>query len=113
MQNVADYLNTELKALFPNSGVNAVVRTILGGDTISIYYINAASSKDCVFGIAMNDPAYMHISIDSDESCAEMLVKNDRNIKFRKINGKNSMEIARKVIAWFAKNREAILAIKK
>lgn len=113
MQNAANYLNEQLKAMFPNSGLRVHVRNILSSDCISLYYINAPSKEACVAGIDMNDPSYMHIYIASEGTTAECSVSNchRKGVKFRKINGKNPDDVARKIVAWFKKNREAILAI--
>lgn len=117
-QSVADYILSELTALFPNSGIVSHVRTIIGEPNIWVRYTNAKSVEQCNSNIWENDPAYMSFMIDyrGDRSwimapTMHSLTLRRNGVKFRKINAKSQKEAAEKLIAWLAKNKDAILAV--
>ncbi len=119
-QEIAEYLNTELKALFPTSGVSVYVRSVLGEPNIYIGYTNAVDRSQCSSGILENDPANMRYYIETDgvnKYSADRPIRHFTNkldeagVTFRKINGKSELEVAEKLLTWFRKHRDAILSV--
>lgn len=112
-QEIVNLINNELQPLFPDSFVLATVSTFVGEPTICFRF---ASSKNWSNGIIQNDKAFSSTLIQKDGK--KWAIDSDyfgmhRVVKFRKITADSEEQAARKLIAWFIKNRQAILDIPK
>ncbi len=114
------YLKTELTLLFTGRGVRVHERTIISETNIYILYTHAASAAECSMGIIENDHAFMKFCIDKEREGTWAAsfpithmgrVFDDGTVKFRKIKGKTELECAEKLVQWFTKHREHILAV--
>lgn len=106
----AQKLQDALDRIFPNSRNSSIVWKCLG-ESIKFTHINAASVADCSNRIALNDNGYICGLIQEDKGIFEIerpVIHPD--VKFRKITAKTEEEAVAKLIKWFEKNAEAILA---
>lgn len=118
--DIVEALNNELKALFPTSGVNARIRRLLGHEDVCVLYTNAQDVSQCSNRIWENDRAYMHFSIERNRDGSAYIEAptmhftnnlREAGVKFRKINAPDEATAATKLVAWFKKNRDAILSV--
>ena len=117
---VIEFLKTELRKIFPTSGLLIRPRTIIGETNIHITYTNAASSADCSNGILENDPAYMAFAIWSDRDGTFYIEKPTQHRavlsrigvkRFVTIKGKTEMACAIKLVEWMRKHSGPILSL--
>lgn len=110
---LANALIAQINALFPTSYAAARIGSLTG---LGFVYANASESSNAKFGILDNDPAFMkfifHIDVRGRTEI-EILTSNcHRNgVKFRKISNDDGLLAVSKLVKWFEKNREAILAV--
>ncbi|QDJ96230.1 hypothetical protein Xoosp13_43 [Xanthomonas phage Xoo-sp13] len=118
--DVINFLATELRKIFPTSGIRPLTRNIIGETNVYLYYTNAASKDDCQSGILENDPAFMMFSIDKDRSNGSYYIDaptshgrplKNAGVTFRKIKGTTEMACAIKLVEWFKKNGTKFLAL--
>ncbi len=117
---VMEYMKTELRKIFPTSGLFIRPRTIIGQTNIHFFYMNAAKPEDCVSGIPENDPAFMAFAIWNDRDGSFYVdapathgnvLRNAGIKRFNKIKGSTEMECAVKLVAWMSKHSTAFLAL--
>lgn len=114
---VCDYLNAELSAIFPTSNVRAHIRNILGRN-IHVRYMNAATVQDCSNGIAENDPAYMNFAIWGEDGAFYIEHPSMHRNVFKAVGIKRfvtmrgtEMECAQKLVAFMRKHAESFVAL--
>lgn len=101
-----------LRSEFPNFLIDISIVSILG-ELPRIMIANVPSKKDAPYGILENCSVFMKGLIQVDHT-GKAYMDNAyycRNIKFRKINGKDEIEVLTKFCTWMVKNRDMILAI--
>ena len=131
-QEIAEFIQTELSKLFPDSGVQVAVRKLIGDPTIVVQYSAGRDRSEWINGIIENDRGYsvFLLQVNKDGSTeidpsrcnihrvAKLGIEYDKPVegigaKFRKISAKSELDAAKKLIAWFTKNAEAIRKIPK
>ena len=96
---------------FPNFLIDISIVNILG-ELPRIMIANVPSKKDAPYGILENCSVFMKGLIQTDRKGAYM--ENPFygcKIKFRKISGKDEIEVLTKFCIWMVKNRDMILTI--
>lgn len=103
----------DLAGHFPNFLIDIKLVNILG-EVPRIMIANVPSEKDAPYGILENCSVFMKGLIQVDHT-GKAYMDNAyycRHIKFRKISGKNEIEVLTKFCNWMIKNRDMILSIK-
>ncbi len=101
-----------LRNEFPNFLIDISIVNILG-ELPRIMIANVPSKKDAPYGILENCSIYLKGLIQTDHR-GKAYMENGfycRHIKFRKISGKDEIEVLTKFCNWMVKNRDMILAI--
>lgn len=121
-KNAAEYYNKEIKKLFPNAHQVVAKVDLHGlGSTLDIYYYGdeyAVTRHNSKYGFQF----ICHLDTSSSRRSPETIEVNKfeiellnwsyewkgRGLKYRKISGKTPMEATKKLVAWFAKNKDII-----
>lgn len=125
-QETMEYLQTSLKALFPNNGVRVNLIKLLGQESISVRYTHNLDASTCSSNIIENDPAFMSFYIgkvwpartgqtknlwyiEYPSTHCNRLMGRGKPLNFRKLRGNTEHEAAEKLVAWFTKHQALIL----
>jgi hypothetical protein len=122
--SAVEYYKTEMRKLFPIFMVQATVRKVLGGDSMYLVFANVGSKDEAPNNIMDNVSGYFTIVIDVargekykpiEKFEAEMVrggvskrVQSFGVKSFRKISGADPIEVTKKVVKWYATNKEAL-----
>lgn len=122
--NAVEYYKTEMRKMFPTFMLSAVVKQILGGNSLYLSFANIGSKDEAPHKIMENVSGYFTILVDVDHGDkrppiekfeGEMLrggvskrVQSFGVKQFRKISGKDPMDVTKKVVKWYATNKEAL-----
>lgn len=122
--NAIEYYKTEMRKLFPSFMLDAKINQVLGANVLYLSFANVSSKEEAPHNIMMNVSGYFTVTIDIDQGErrppiekfeAEMLrggvskrVQSFGIKQFRKISGKDPMEVAKKVVAWYKANKDAL-----
>ena len=101
-----------LRSEFPNFLIDISIVSILG-ELPLVMIANVPSKKDAPYGILENCSVFMKGLIQTDRKGAHMEnpLYGRSGLKFRKINGKDEVDVLTKFCTWMVKNRDMILAI--
>lgn len=120
-QDVVDFLNTEMRKIFPTSGIRAHLRTIIGETNIYFLYTNNATREDCANGIMENDPAFMHFMIGPNRAGTGYeiekpathgrVLRNAGINRFVTMKSATEMGCAVKLVEFMRKNATKFLAL--
>lgn len=124
-ENAVAYFNIEIAEMFPDYMVKAFYKDNLGPN-IHIEFFNVPSKDEAPNKILLNTDFMkfmMHLCdgggrlVDMDKFSMELIMRahtyRDAGINYRKINGKSPMDAMTKLLKWFEKNRDAIIALEK
>jgi hypothetical protein len=121
-KNAAEYFEKEIKKLFPNAHQVVSKVDLHGlGSTMDFYYYGdeyAVTRHNAEYGIQL----ICHLDTSSSRRSPETVEVDKfeidvlnwsyqwkaRGLKYRKISGKTPMEATKKLVAWFAKNKDII-----
>lgn len=108
--DLAQDMETKIKAIFGDSHVVKVRHTTNISESIGIvfYGVNPAN------GIRHNSHTHMQFMCHISEGKFELLGRSHHQrdiIKFRKTGGKTIEEAGNKMVKWFEKNYDAIMAL--
>lgn len=108
-----EFIQTLLREAFPNFLIQINVQRILGW-TVRVMFANVPGKKAAPYGILEN-ASFVGVALiqeNRDGTCyMDCPAHMTRNIKFRKISGKDHSTVLAKFHDWMIRNREAILAI--
>lgn len=120
-QEVVDFINTEMRKIFPTSGVSTHLRRIIGETNIYFLYTNNATKADCANGILENDPAFMHFAIYPNRggmgysiekpAMHRRVLKNAGINRFVIMKSETEMGAAIKLVEFMRKNATKFLAL--
>lgn len=118
-QEVVDFLNTEMRKIFPTSGIRAHLRRIIGETNIYFLYTNNATAADCASGILENDPAFMHFAIYPNAGAFHIekptmhrrVLKNAGIHRFMTMKASTEMGCAVKLVEFMRKNSANFLKL--
>lgn len=124
-ENAVAYFNNEIAEMFPDYMVKAFYKDNLGPH-IHIEFFNVSSKDEAPNKILLNTDymkLMMHLCdgggrlVDMDKFSIELVSRahtyRNAGIKYRKINGKSPMDAMSKLVKWFEKNHDAIIALEK
>lgn len=122
--NAIEYYKTEMRKMFPTFMLSAYVKPILGGEVLYLMFANVSNKDEAPNNIMDNVSGYFVITVGIHEGDkrppiekfeAEMLrggiskrVQSFGVKQFRKISGKDPMDVTKKVVKWYASNKEAL-----
>lgn len=125
VEKAAVDFNAAMADMFPNYMVEANVVKIIGAPSLTINFYNVASLDEAPNKILLNTDymkLMMHLVdgrgklVDADKFSIELLSWGPNfkpnGIKYRKINGKSPEDAMKKLVKWFDKNKDAIVALK-
>lgn len=122
--NAAEFFKTEMRKMFPTFMISAHIKSILGGQNLYLSFANISSKEDAPNKIMENVSGYFTFVIDVDHGDkrppiekfeAEIMrggvskrVQSYGVKNYRKVSGKDPMDVTKKVVKWFASNKEAL-----